>query len=76
MGFAIRKVMATKKKKKKTYVRNVAVKKFPLPMTRVARWYIFKPKVQNREFFVGPLNWKAWLFSGHLEYLTVVRYTL
>jgi hypothetical protein len=43
---------------------------------RVARWYIFKPKIPIWEKFGGPLNGKCWFslwsfgtFYGHLVYL-------
>jgi hypothetical protein len=39
--------------------------------TRVAGWFIFKPKHPNLGQFWRPLDWKKVdLFYGHLEYFT------
>jgi hypothetical protein len=37
---------------------------------RVARWYIYKPKIPIWVNFCGPWNGKVWycIFYGHLEY--------
>jgi hypothetical protein len=39
---------------------------------RVARWYIFKPKIPFWVNFGGPWNGKFGTFYGHLEYITAV----
>jgi hypothetical protein len=37
---------------------------------RVARWFIFKPKIQIWVNFEGPKIGKMDIFYGHLEYFT------
>jgi hypothetical protein len=50
---------------------------------RVARWYIFKPKLPIWVHFGGPLNRKCWhilwtfgLYYGHFVYFIAVWHTL
>jgi hypothetical protein len=40
---------------------------------RIARWHAFKPKIPNRENFVGPHSGR---FYGHLVYFTAICYIL
>jgi hypothetical protein len=47
---------------------------------RVARWYIFKPKIPFRVNFGGPWNAKVWynlltfgIYYGHLVYVMIIR---
>jgi hypothetical protein len=49
--------------------------------TRVARWYIFKPKIQIWVNFLGYCNGRCWyilcsfgVFYGHLPYFIVIWY--
>jgi hypothetical protein len=39
---------------------------------RVARWYIFKPKIPIRVNFGGPWNGKGWYILCHLEYIIAI----
>jgi hypothetical protein len=43
---------------------------------RVARWYIFKPKIQIWVNFGGSWNEKCWYIYGHLGCLTTLWYIL
>jgi hypothetical protein len=44
---------------------------------RVARWYIFKPKIPLWVNYEGPWNWKkVGIFYGYLEYITAIWYML
>jgi hypothetical protein len=43
-------------------------------MIRVARWYIFKPKISIWVNFWGPLNGKCWYTFGPLGNLLVIWY--
>jgi hypothetical protein len=56
----------------------VLVIKFERP-SRVARWYLFKPKVQIWVNLGGSCNWRWWyilrpfgLYYGHLAYITAI----
>jgi hypothetical protein len=47
--------------------------------TRVARWFVFKPKIPLWVNFGGPYNGKCWyilwsfgIFNGHLVYFMVI----
>jgi hypothetical protein len=44
--------------------------------SRVARWFIFKPKIPIRVHFGGPLNGKCFIFYVHLEYFMAIWYNL
>jgi hypothetical protein len=43
---------------------------------RVARWFVFKPKIQIWVNFGGPWNEKNGIFHGPLEYITAIWYIL
>jgi hypothetical protein len=43
---------------------------------RVARWYIFKPKIQTWVNFGGPGMEKVGTFYGHLEHIQAIWYIL
>jgi hypothetical protein len=52
---------------------------FVLLFSRVARWYIFKPKIPILVHFGGPWNrkgcyiiWPFGISNGHLEYQTAI----
>jgi hypothetical protein len=55
---------------------------FPAHCNRVARWYIFKPKIPIWVHFVGSRNgkcfflWSFGLLYGHLVYFTAIWYFL
>jgi hypothetical protein len=40
--------------------------------TRVARWYVFEPKIQIWVNFGGPCRDQSCIFYGHLEYFTAI----
>jgi Arf-GAP/GTPase/ANK repeat/PH domain-containing protein 1/3 len=42
--------------------------------TRVARWYIFKPKIQIWVNFEGSCNGRCWHFYVHLVYFKAILY--
>jgi hypothetical protein len=51
--------------------------RFARERIRVARWFIFKPKIQNWVNFGGPWNGKkVGIFFGLLEYITAIWYIL
>jgi hypothetical protein len=52
-------------------------------LTRDARWFVFKPKIQNWVNFGGPFNgkcryilWPFGIFYDHLEYFMAIWYNL
>jgi hypothetical protein len=49
---------------------------FLIVSTRVARWHVFKPKIQIWVNFGGPWFKKVVLFYDHLEYFTAIWYIL
>jgi hypothetical protein len=40
--------------------------------SRIARWYIFRPKIPILVYFEGPRNGKCWFIFGHLKYVTAL----
>jgi hypothetical protein len=44
--------------------------------TRVARWFVFKPKIPVWVNFGGPQNEKSFNIFDHLEYFTAIWYNL
>jgi hypothetical protein len=49
---------------------------FSAPKNRVARWYIFKPKIPIWLTFGGPWRGKVLGFYNRLEYVTAIWYNL
>jgi hypothetical protein len=55
---------------------NINVKIHLGTIIRVARWYIFKPKITIWVNLGGPLNGKCWYFYATLEYVLAIWYIL
>jgi hypothetical protein len=68
---------------------SYCIQKYSKKRTRVARWYILKPKIQIWEIFGGFCNGRCWysfcpigtyilqplgIFYGHLVYVLVIWY--
>jgi hypothetical protein len=46
-------------------------------MSRVARWFLFKPKIPIWVYFGGPSEMEnCVIYSGHLEYFATIGYIL
>jgi hypothetical protein len=45
-------------------------------LSRVARWYIFKPKIKNWVLFGGSCSGSCWYIFRQLVYFTAIWYTL
>jgi hypothetical protein len=47
-----------------------------VPGPRVARWFVFKPKIQNLGKFWWAFECKFGIFYDHLEYFMAILYNL